>query len=87
MNSLGQSVFPEMAKDLFIAKVLAKDYVYIACTQCPGPMLGSMFCRKGRMATSTRKTVTSVRPMISAAWAFCVSIKSIGKFHFAKNIG
>ena len=34
---------------------------------------------------ATRNTVTSVRPMTSGPWAFCESINSIGKFHFAKK--
>ncbi len=49
-------------------------------------MFRNMFCRKGRMALATRNILTSVRPMISGLGHF-VNLQSIGKFHFAKNIG
>ena len=47
MNSLGQSVFPEMAKDLFIAKVLAKDYVYMHVHSVQGLCLEACFAGRG----------------------------------------
>ena len=87
MNSLDKKFFLKWRNIFFIAKVLAKDYVYVTYMQScihkhmythiyiyiqyQVPMFRSMFCRKGRMAVATRNTLTFARPMISGPWAFC----------------